>query len=149
MPWTTYQDVASRWVGAGLPTDQALVNSLIGDAEAIIVSEYPRIQERITANTLSVQIVKLVVSRMVSRMLRNPEGLSSVQQTTGPFSYSKSFTGGGSGSDIWLSAEEKSLLAPSRSGKAFEIDLGHAAYHVPDLYESDGVGTETWKPIGR
>lgn len=127
MSWTSFADVTDRWVGSGVPTDEALVDSLIADAEAVILSEYPKIQDRIDAETLPLAVVKMVVVRMVTRVLRNPEGLTYWQQTTGPFGQARNY--GNSAQDIWLSSEEKELLAPKSRGKAFEVDL--APFAVP------------------
>jgi hypothetical protein len=63
----------------------------------------------------------MVVSRMVARVLRNPDNVSYWQQTTGPFGQARNF--GESSIDIWLTPEERELLAPKRGGKAFEVDL--------------------------
>ena len=129
MTWATFSDVTDRWVGSDTPTDTALVNALIADAETVILSVYPRIQERITAGTLSADTVNLVVVRMVSRVLRNPENLTYWQQNTGPFGQGRSF---GTDKDIWLSPDEKSLLAPVTRGKAFSLttapDMNSARY---------------------
>ena len=121
MTWATLSDVTDRWVGSGAPTDEALVTALISDAEAVILSEYPRIQERIDDETLPAGTVVMVVVRMVSRVLRNPEGLTYWQQTTGPFGQARNY--GSATQDIWLSPEEKELLAPKSKGKAFEVNL--------------------------
>lgn len=129
MAWATFEDVTSRWVGSGAPTDQALVDALIADAEAVILAEYPRIQERIDADTLPISTVIMVVTRMVSRVLRNPEGLSYVQQTTGPFGQAKNY--GTTSSDIWLTGDEIKLLAPKRKGKAYEVNV--APYALPGI----------------
>ncbi len=123
MSWTLPQDILDRWVGANAPTDTDLLNALIADAEAIVLAEYPAIQTRIDANELSVDVVVMVVSRMVSRVLRNPDNVSYWQQTTGPFGQARNF--GENAVDIWLSGEEKQLLAPKRRGKSYEVDLGH------------------------
>jgi len=126
--WATFDDVVARWVGSGAPTDEELVGKLILDAEQVILSEYPRIQERITAGTLSVDTVKLVLVRMVSRVLRNPENLTYWQQNTGPFGQGRSF----GEKDIWLSPDEKNMLAPVTRGKAFSLttapDMNSARY---------------------
>jgi hypothetical protein len=120
--WTTFADVTARWVGGGTPTDETLVEALITDAENVILAEFPLIQDRITANTLSADVVTLVTVRMVTRVLRNPENLTYHQQTTGPFGQARNF---GSGSvDIWLSEDERRLLSPVKIGKAFSLDLG-------------------------
>ncbi len=123
MSWTLPQDILDRWVGANAPTDTDLLTALIADAEAIVLAEYPAIQTRIDANELSVDVVVMVVSRMVARVLRNPDNVSYWQQTTGPFGQARNF--GENAVDIWLSADEKQLLAPKRRGKSFEVDLGY------------------------
>lgn len=125
MSWTTFADITDRWVGPGAPDDEALVSALIADAEAVILSEYPRIQERIDAETLPLSTVVMVVSRMVSRQLRNPEGLTYFQQTTGPFGQARNY--GSNPQDVWLTPEEKNLLSPRKKGKAFSVDLGPSA----------------------
>lgn len=121
MSWATPQDVLDRWVGGGEPTDLDQIQALIDDAESVILAEYPKIQDRIDAATVPLSLVVMVVTRMVTRILRNPEGLTYWQQNTGPFGQGKNY--GTGNSDIWLSSEEKELLAPKRKGKAFEIDL--------------------------
>lgn len=120
MSWATFEDVTVRWVGPGVPTDEALVEALIADAEQVILASYPAIQDRITANTLPLARVTLVVTQMVSRVLRNPEGLTSWQQTTGPFSQARSY---GQTTGLYLTDDEIRMLAPVTKGKAFEIDL--------------------------
>lgn len=121
MSWTTFEDVTDRWVGQNAPTDEAIVNALISDAESVVLMHYPKIQDRIDAATISINVVKMVVVRMVSRVLRNPENLTYWQQQTGPFGQARNF--GSSGSDIWLTEDEKDMLAPSNRGKAFSVDL--------------------------
>lgn len=121
MAWATFEDVRDRWVGSNLPTDADLVSALILDAEAIVLIEYPKIQDRINAGSLPAAVVKMVIVRMVQRVLRNPENLTYWQQNTGPFGQGRTF---GSERDIWLTSEEKEMLAPNVKGKAYEIDLG-------------------------
>lgn len=120
MSWATPQDVIDRWVGAGAPTDTDLVSALIADAEAVILAEYPKIQDRIDDDLLPVGTVVMVVSRMVTRLLRNPEGLTYWQQNTGPFGQGKNY--GSGNADIWMSGDEVKLLAPKRKGKAYQVD---------------------------
>lgn len=120
MTWATFHDVTDRWVGQNEPTDEDQVAALIQDAEAVILAEFPKIQDRIDAATLPLAVVTMVVVRMVSRVLRNPENLTYWQQQTGPFGQSRNF---GGGTDIWLTNEERDLLAPKTRGKAFQVDL--------------------------
>lgn len=121
MTWATFHDVTDRWVGANKPDNEDQIAALIQDAEAVILAEYPKIQDRIDAATLPIQVVTMVVVRMVTRVLRNPENLTYWQQNTGPFGQGRSF---GSDRDIWLTDEERNLLAPKTRGKAFQVDLG-------------------------
>ena len=137
--WTTFEDITDRWIGSGMPDDEDLVNALILDAEAVILSQYPRIQERIDAETLSEDLVTMVTARMVTRVLRNPENLSYWQQTTGPFGQGRTF---GKAIDIWLTSDERSLLAPSTRGKAFSFNS------APDIYNPYYVrNDELWEEI--
>lgn len=122
MTWATFEDVTSRWVGPDVPTDEALVTALIGDAEQVILAKYPAIQDRITAGTLPAERLTFVVVQMVSRVLRNPEGLTYWQQTTGPFGQARNY--GSEAGGIYLTDREIDLLAPATRGKAYEVDLG-------------------------
>lgn len=122
--WATTTDVIDRWVGDNAPTDTDQIQLLLDDAEAIILGEYPSIQARIDAGTLSADIVKLVLVRMVTRLMRNPENLTSWQMNAGPFGQNRSF---GQERDIWLTPDELAMLAPNVRGKAFQIDLAPQA----------------------
>jgi hypothetical protein len=131
--WTTFDDIVARWVGPGAPTDEELVTALILDAEAVITSEYPAINGRIFGGSLPLQVVQMVTARMVIRVLRNPETVSYWQQQTGPFGQARNF---GENVDIWLTENEKNMLAPNTRGKAFSLNLApDAMTPVPDLFE--------------
>ena len=140
MSWTSPSDVTSRWVGSNVPTDTDLLTALISDAEQIILAEYPGIQQRIDDDLIPVERVIFVVTQMVTRVLRNPEGLSSWQQATGPFSQSRTFSSGEGSLGIYLSDSELKLLAPVRRGKAFEVDL------APNAIDPDYV-EEVWVDV--
>jgi hypothetical protein len=144
--WTTPADIVDRWVGNDTPTDTALLTALIEDAEATILAEYPLIQDRIDGGTLSAQLVTMVTVRMVNRQLRNPESLSSWQQTTGPFSQSRTF---GTNSDFLMTNDERALLAPSGRGKAFSLDLAPNAHEARTMYQTaeDTEEARLWRDI--
>jgi len=125
MSWATPQDIQDRWVGNDAPTDTNLIQIIIDDAEAVVLNEFPKIQERIDNEELSLNVVVLVVSRMVSRLLRNPENLTYWQQQTGPFGQARNF--GSGNADIWLTDNELTLLSPAKRGKAFEVNQGYNA----------------------
>lgn len=128
MTFATFQDVLDRWVGSDQPTDEGLITALLSDAEAIIVATYPGIQARIDGNSLSADVVEMVVVRMVTRVLRNPGNASYWQQSTGPFSQGRNFAT--DTRDVWLKEEEKTLLAPNTRGKAYEVDQGYDAVEL-------------------
>jgi hypothetical protein len=138
MSWTSPQDVLDRWVGNDKPTDEDLIQALIDDAETIILSEYPGIQARIDDESLSIAVVKMVVARMTTRILRNPENLTYWQQNTGPFGQSRGY-GAGNSNDIWLSDNELTLLAPKSRGKAYEINQGIDA-QSPEVIDEFRLG---------
>lgn len=76
------------------------------------------------------QAVRVVVSRMVARVLQAPKSTQfqeSMQVSAGPFSHSGKFVGGGSGGAPWLSAQDKTMLAPFRArrrrGGVYSVDL--------------------------
>jgi hypothetical protein len=145
MSWTSPQDVIDRWVGPGIPTDQDLVQALIDDAESIVLAEYPRIQERIDAGTLPLTTVVMVVCRMATRLLRNPDAVSYWQQTTGPFGQARNF---GDNTDIWLTDNEKALLGPNKAGKAYSLDLAPNKT-APDYYPFEAPETRAvWREAG-
>lgn len=129
--WTSFTDVTSRWVGNDVPTDETLVETLLGDAEQIILSTYPGIQARITAETLPVERVVMVVVAMVTRLLRNPEFVRTIQETVGAFSQSRTYLGNDSG--LFLSDSEAALLRPNSPSKAFQVDMGYDAGSPADL----------------
>ena len=141
MAWATFADVVARWIGSDIPHhhDEATVNTLIADAEAIILSEYPGLQDRIDSSTVPVELVKFVVCQMVIRTLRNPENLTYWQQQTGPFGQGKNFSTDSLG--IYMTDKEVGLLAPRRKGKAFEVDL---AWNTPaPQWAVDEIWTDT------
>jgi hypothetical protein len=141
MAWTSYSDVADRWVGNDpIINEEELVTALIDDAEAVILSKFPKIQDRIDAESLSVAVIKMVVARQVSRVLRNPESLTYLQQTTGPFGSGKNY--GGGNVDIFLTDDEVDLLSVSRGRKAFSIDTAPNAVSWSDYYLLSGNGYE-------
>lgn len=134
--WTYPQDIEDRWVGDDYPEDKTeLVEALILDAELIIKSEYPKIQERIDDNKLDIEIIKLVVARMVTRVLKNPEGLTYIQNTVGPYSQARNY-GSGAGTDMWLTAEEKEILSATKGTKIKSHSMLDASR---EAYEEEGV----------
>lgn len=133
MPWATPQDVRDRWLGSKPPAaSEQQLTTLIADAEDSILREFPDIQARITAGTLpSTRVVK-VVSRMVIRHLRNPEGIRATQEGAGPYQVSRTYGGDEPGA-LTLTDEDRAELAPPQESGAFAIDTapGGGSIHSP------------------
>jgi hypothetical protein len=136
--WATFTDVTDRWVGNDVPTDSALVETLLGDAEQVILATYPGLQARIDAETIPVERVTMIVVAMVTRLLRNPEWVRTLQETVGAFSQSRTFMGNDSG--LFMTESETAILSPSTRTKAFEVDLGWRAGSPDDTIWFDVSG---------
>jgi hypothetical protein len=124
--WITAEDVTSAWIGTDAPDDVVLVEKWIAKAERLIRSNVPGIQDRIAAGTEPDLLDNAgdVVIDMVTRKFRNPEGLRQVQETTGPFSGSRTYGGTEPGS-LYLTDDELKKLTLGTSGgqHAFSVSM--------------------------
>jgi hypothetical protein len=134
MSWTDPDDVTDSWIPADdAPTDTALIQSWIDRAERYLRSKIPTLSARIDdAEEDLLEKTIDVVSAMVQRLFRNPDGTRQRQETTGPFTESMTFGGDQPGS-LWLTDDELQLLAGVSTGRhtAFSIDLLPADYVYP------------------
>ena len=139
--WATVDDVLGRWIGDDAPCDAALIEAWIADAETLILAEFPTIQDRLEAGTITLDRLRLVVARMVTRAFRNPTGTRQRQETTGPFTGSITY-GGDHPGDLWLTAEERALLGGgSGTQQAFTI----STLNLPAT--GWWTGPDSWAPI--
>lgn len=131
MAWVTAQDVIDSWIGSDGPTDVASIEVWVGRAERLVRSVVPDLQARLDVEAALVppvtdllDSVRDVVVSMVERKFRNPEGVRTRQESTGPFSGSVTL-GGDQPGELWLTDEEKRRLGAggSGSGKAFNVDM--------------------------
>lgn len=120
--FTTVKDVKDRWLLPDpVPVADPTLEKLVADAEDTIAASVPGIAEKVAAETVPKARVVKIVSRMVIRALRNPEGIRTQQETTGPFSGSTTF-GGDEPGEIYLSeVDRKELIGAPRRGKAFTV----------------------------
>jgi hypothetical protein len=126
--WATAQDVKDRWIGGEPPAEDQQIVTLIGDAEDIILGEFPTIGEQIDAGEVPGGRVQRVVARMVIRVLRNPEGLRQVQETTGPFTGSQTY-GGDHPGELYLTDDDRRDLAGGKArGKAYTLSTVPAGW---------------------
>lgn len=107
MSWATPDDIIDRWVGPGAPSDEALVQRWIDDAEVIIRNEVPDIDERLADLDIAPDeaTVVFVVAQMVMRALGNPRRVR--QEGVGP--YNTTYAGDNPGS-LWMDDDELAML---------------------------------------
>lgn len=127
--WTLPADVTGDWIGDGAPTDTAKIQRWIDKAEREIIHQVPDIQGRIAAqaaevpaNTTLLDTAVDVVVAMVTRVFRNPDGVRQVNETTGPFTASKTY-GGDVPGELTLTDRELAKLQEAQVSGAFTIDL--------------------------
>lgn len=150
MAWTTAAEVVAAWIGDDAPSDTAKVDAWIGKAERLLRSKIPGLAERIAVlpvvETDLLDNVKDVVTAMVQRVFRNPEGVRQRQEGSGPFTGSVTYGGDLPGALYATDEELASLTLATRKRRAFTIDMipvgsQYSPYPLtPEpLYPSGGV----------
>lgn len=126
--WTAPKDVTDAWIGEGAPTDTVKIQKWIDKAEREVRERVPDLRDRIDAEAAEtpsrtdlLETTKDVVVSMVTRVFRNPEGIRSVNEGTGPFTSSRTY-GGDVPGGLGLTDKELAKLQGARGG-AFSIDL--------------------------
>ena len=125
--WVTAQDVRSRLLTDDDFTDEQL-GVLVEDAEDVILRQLPEIPRWVDAGQVRVRTIQRVVSRMVQRVLRNPEGIRTISDTTGPYGGSTTFAGDNPG-ELYLSDDDRKELTPAGLGagrRAFSVMPNYA-----------------------
>lgn len=120
-PFITADEVKGRWLksqGEFPATDDQLQN-LIADAQDAILREFPDILERIADpdDGLKMSTLKRVTARMVLRVLRNPDGARTVQESAGEFSQTRTVAGDYLG-EIELTDQDRADLAARPATRA-------------------------------
>ena len=124
--WTNATDVLAAWIGDDAPADADLIDIWIGKAERLLRAKVPGLDARIYASPETEPDlfgnIRDVVSAMVQRVFRNPEGVRQRQETTGPFSGSVTYGGDQPGA-LWITDAELAVLSgPGTNRGAFTID---------------------------
>lgn len=94
MAYASAEDVAAR-LGRELDTDEeTLVEARLEDAELILRSRIPDMDDKVLDDPIFEKILIMVESEMVLRLVRNPDGYT--QETDGNYSYtiSRAVAGG-------------------------------------------------------
>jgi hypothetical protein len=124
MAWTLGSEVIAAWIGEDAPTDTILVDTWVGKAERLLRSKVSGLADRIDADDEPdlLDNVKDVVTAMVQRVFRNPEGVRQRQEGTGPFTGSVTYGGDQPGA-LWVTDAELALISVSGSNRgAFTVD---------------------------
>lgn len=119
--FATSDDLEIRWRPL-TPTERDAADELLGDASAILRAECSGIDERIGDGRLDPAVPRMVVCAMVKRSMIAGDmgaGVSSHQQTAGPFSQSLSFTN--PTGDLYLTKAERKRIGCGGQ-HAFTID---------------------------
>ncbi|UEJ84008.1 Gp19/Gp15/Gp42 family protein [Brachybacterium halotolerans subsp. kimchii] len=114
--WVTPDDVRDRWVGGDLDFTDQTIATLIGDAEDAIRASVPDIDQMVDTK-IPLARVSRVISRMVIRVLRNPEGIRTLQETTGQFSGSTTYAGDVLGEIVFTDEDRRDLLGKGPTGR--------------------------------
>lgn len=126
MAWTTAAEVVASWIGDDAPADVAKVEVWVGKAERLLRSKVPSLSARTVADPVVepdlLGNVQDVVTAMVQRVFRNPEGVRQRQETTGPFTGSVTFGGDQPGA-LSVTDAELALVSPAGANRgAFTVD---------------------------
>ena len=137
MVWTSATDVLGAWIGDDAPKDAELVTVWVGKAERLVRRKVPGITGRIALDEPDLlENVKDVVTAMVQRVFRNPEGIRQANTTTGPFTESRTYGGDIPGS-LAITADELELLSAGGTGrgKAATVDMvpSWSPYFLPPV----------------
>jgi len=88
MAYATPEDVEVRFMRPLDEDEKRVVAARLEDAELLLRSRIPDLDEKVAAGVLDRALVVMVEAEMVLRLIRNPDGL--VQETDGSYSYSTS-----------------------------------------------------------
>jgi hypothetical protein len=124
--WTTADEVVASWIGDDAPADLPKIETWIGKAERLLRSKLPDLYGRVEADPVTepdlLSNVRDVVVTMVQRVFRNPEGVRTRQESTGPFGGSVTYGGDQPGA-LWVTDDELARVSLAGSNRgAFTID---------------------------
>lgn len=114
----TLEDVIARW--RPLSFDESVnAEAFLADAWALATLKIPELDARVTAETIDLSLVRMVICAAVLRVLKNPDG----KQTEQLEDYRYTMAEGAASGTLFLTDEELLVLrpaSPSPSG-AFTI----------------------------
>lgn len=112
------EDLEARFRPLTDAAERATAEALLADAWAIALTQAPTLEQRLSSGALDPAVAVAVISAVVLRVLRNPDGI----RTWSVDDYSQTRDATVAGGALYLSEDELRLLAPSGStGSAFSI----------------------------
>lgn len=132
MPTWFTEDPTTVWDDLG-PDLLRKVTRWIDQAETIISTKFPTLQDRIDAEKISVKAVAGVVEEMVDRAVDREQrgGVETEQMPEWSVGY-ETGQGMGKGSKLFLTTDEFALLAPPRTERTAGSVRMARAYEVAD-----------------
>jgi hypothetical protein len=118
VPYATLSDVADLYLPE-LMTAEERVKAvwLLDKASALVKQQVARVDERLADLTLSADAVAAVVTAMVVRVLRNPDGRRQVSQRIDDYENSWTVDQALSSGALYLSETEFASIAPRRASR--------------------------------
>lgn len=109
-------DVQDRW-GDLTEAEQNKVYAWLDDAWALVLVHVPSVPQRLADGTLSRQVVVLVITQAVMRVLKNPMGVRQRSISIDDYSESETRDNSVSSGNLYLTPEEIALLRPAGARK--------------------------------
>lgn len=148
-PWTTPDDVQARWVGDEIPADDDLLTELIADVEDLILAEFPDLHDRVAAGQITPRRITLTTVLIIHRHLRNPDGIRSTAETTGPFTASRTYGGDEPGALSLTDDDRRRILGRRTGQRAFTITPGPGPEHPYSALANSWVNGPDWLAPGQ
>lgn len=142
MAWTQPSDILDRWIGDLPPgVEERYLLTAIEDVEDQFIILVPELVDEFGA-LIPLGRVKRVVARVVIRHLRNPEGLRSLSEATGPVTASVTYSGDDPGALAVLSEDIEILQGrPAARGAWAHSMIPDRSFEMVRGFEPDVWGT--------
>ena len=114
----TNLDVANRWRSL-TAAEETVADTLLGDAWSILTARRPTLEADITAGTVTEANVVRILSQMVLRVMKNPEGYRS--QSIDDYSYTRDPAA--SAGWLYVTDEELADITPDGYKRAKSVRL--------------------------
>lgn len=114
-----------------LESERTVAQALLDDAWAVVLTRRPMLQQHLVDGNVSDGLARAVVSAMVLRVLRNPEGIRQWSIDDASFTRDNALSAGW----LFVSDDELALLTPGGTGDgAFTIRpiVDYRAAYQPD-----------------